>query len=501
MSLPPEHDSGSIGEALDRAFDRMGVYWTGQWPPRQDHFRHWLKWTVSGTAACAAGIAALFIPWMPPLHRQQVTVTVPVASRPALPQTIRNLLRIFSARQVAVQSMVPVYTSYPVVSPSAHSFNLSGTYTIAGVPGTELALVVGQHHQPKSGVLFAGNRPVLSFRVERASTLAAVQRIQPAGAPKLLAGKWLVGGTSQLNSFTAAGPWVYASHRGYWTVLTGLAPAQWNPPPVGQAASNTATIAGLPAQATHALLVEEDSSGLSRGFVSDNQGRSWTPWTLGRVTFSHLVAMYHQYWAIVNGSLRESTNGSTWTTILGVNHARWKVQDFAVNPQDPNTLVASLVPIAGSGIGPVLTTANGGQSWTEIPNFPNLGVAPNDLAVLSNGDMAALVPLAKPVLVEYHQMSQSWQIISVPRQAMGLGTGQLTAAPNGNLVYAAPGGNIYLWSGGPHAWHVIVPPTQTPLNANSASPLEAIGNNQIMAGYQSGWYYFSFPATALTSQA
>ncbi len=499
MSLPPEQDSDSIGEALDRAFDHLGVYWTGGWPPRRSHSRLWLRWAVSSAAACAAGIAALFIPWLAPLHRQQVTVTVPVASNPALPHNVRKLLQTFAARHMVVQSMAPVYASYPVVSPSAHSVNLSGNYTIAGVSGTELSLVVGQNYQPQNGVLFAGNRPVLSFRVGLNDGLAAVQRIQPAGAPKPLAGKWWVGGTSQLNSFTAAGPLVYASHRGYWTVITGLAPARWNPPPTGPGAVETATIAGLPAMATHALLVEEGSSGVSQGFVSDNQGRSWKSWAIGHVTFSHLVAMYHQYWATVNGSLRESTNGSTWTTILGVNHARWKVQDFAVNPQDPNMLVASLVPVAGSGIGPVLVTANGGQSWSQIPNFPNLGVAPNDLAVLSNGDIAALVPLAKPVLVEYHQMGQSWQIIPVPRQAMGLGTGQLTAAPNGNLVYAAPGGDIYLWSGGPHAWHVIVPPVEAPLNSNSASPLEAIGNNQIMAGYQSGWYYFSFPPSALKS--
>ena len=78
---------------------------------------------------------------------------------------------------------------------------------------------------------------------------------------------------------------------------------------------------------------------------------------------------------------------------------------------------------------------------------------------------------------------------------MGVGTGELTAAPNGNLVYGAPGGNIYVWDQAQSVWQVIDAPATAPLNAAPANPLEAIGDQEVMAGYQSGWYYFAFSST------
>ncbi len=319
--------------------------------------------------------------------------------------------------------------------------------------------------------------------------------ITAAPTPSLLAGTWYQAGSSQINSFTASGPIVYATHEGYWTSISGQGNGLWQEPPQGSPRSETATIAGLPADPAHALLVEEASSGLSEGYVTDNAGQSWTRWDLPSVSFSNLISMNHRFWAVINGGLEESQSGSSWHSILSVNPNKWQVQDFAVNPAHPAMLVAALVPLAGNGIGPVLTTQNNGRTWQEIPNFPNLGVAPSDMAVLPNGNISASVGLTKPVLVEYHQSAQTWQIIPVPRQAMGVGTGELTAAPNGNLVYGAPGGNIYVWDQALSVWQVIDAPATAPLNAAPANPLEAIGDQEVMAGYQSGWYYFAFSST------
>ena len=502
VSLPPQDDR--VGKAIDRAFDRLDVHWDPSWFPEERRLPRWIAWAGAATAAAAAAVAVLFVPWAGPLHNQTVSVSVPVSVAPSLPRNVILTLRAFQASDVEIDGLVPVFASYPVVNPTGHSYSFGGNFRYNGIVGNQLALVVNSANKVTNGVLFSQQNPVLTFRVHARPTAKASvaithpQAIATAPPPSPLAGQWHQAGRSQLNSFTASGPVVYATHEGYWTAISGQGTGLWQNPPTGSPSTETATIAGLPANPLHALLVEESSSGLSQGFVTNNAGQSWTPWHLRAVQFSNLVSMNHRYWAIINGSLQESSGGFTWHSILAVNAAKWQVQDFAVNPSDPKMLVAALVPIAGNGIGPVLVTHNNGQSWQEIPNFPNLGVAPTDMAVLPNGNISALVALAKPVLVEYHQDTVSWQIIPLPRQATGMGNGQLTAAPNGNLVYAAPGGNIYVWNQSIATWQVINAPSNAPLNAAPANPLEAIGDQQVMAGYQSGWYYFVMVPTPVT---
>jgi hypothetical protein len=499
VSQPPKNDR--VGKAIDRAFDQLDVRWDSTWVPHSRHRTRWIAWTGAGTAAAAAAVVALFIPWSGTLSNQQVSVNVPVAAAPSLPGSVTRTLHAFHASDYVVEGMVPVYASYPVVNPTAHSYSFMGSFRYDGVSGNQLSLVVNAASQTvTNGVLFASQSPVYSFRLKLGNpgqpvTVLHSQVITAAPTPSLLAGTWYQAGSSQINSFTASGPIVYATHEGYWTSISGQGNGLWQEPPQGSPRSETATIAGLPADPAHALLVEEASSGLSEGYVTDNAGQSWTRWDLPSVSFSNLISMNHRFWAVINGGLEESQSGSSWHSILSVNPNKWQVQDFAVNPAHPAMLVAALVPLAGNGIGPVLTTQNNGRTWQEIPNFPNLGVAPSDMAVLPNGNISALVGLTKPVLVEYHQSAQTWQIIPVPRQAMGVGTGELTAAPNGNLVYGAPGGNIYVWDQALSVWQVIDAPATAPLNAAPANPLEAIGDQEVMAGYQSGWYYFAFSST------
>ncbi len=501
MKLDPPNDR--IGKAVDSAFDKLNIHFDSDWVPERQGRSRWILWTSLVATSAAAAVATLFIPWSGPLTHQKVSVNVPVSASPSLPQNVTQTLKLFHASDIQVEGMVPVYASYPVVNPTAQAYAFRGNFRVHAVMGNYLSLVVNRSHEVSHGVLFSSQRPVFAFQIKSLApsspTLGNSELITTAPKPSPLAGTWSQAGTSQLGSFTASGPMVYATHEGYWTSISGQGNGLWQNPPVGSPASETASIAGLPSAPQHALLVEEASSGLSRGFVTPNAGRSWKPWTLGSVQFSNLVSMNHRYWAIINGSLRESPGGSRWQSILSVNPSKWQVQDFAVNPAHPNMLVASLVPIAGSGIGPVLTTTDNGRHWHEILNFPNLGVAPTDMAVLPNGDVSALVSLQKPVLVEYHQSTKQWQMIAVPRQAMGVGSGQLTAAPNGNLVYAAPGGNIYVWNHSLASWQVINAPANAPLNSSPANPLEAIGDQEVMAVYPSGWYYF-VAAPAATKQ-
>lgn len=488
MSRPPEEER--VGRALDRAFDRMGVTWDPEWRPTMVKPKRWRTVAVTAVAGVAAAVTALLIPGGPNrLERHRIAVQLPLTTSAALPQAVARLVQNWHGQGVDPDGLVPAYGAYPLLRPTGDEMTLTGRFHVDGVSGTRVALLLsrGENHVLQ-GVLFSHQNPVLTYQAGGAHR-AELHVVHPAPAPTALAGQWSKAGNVQLQSFTASGPLVYATHGPDFTVLTGLGTAYWNPPP-GRGAFRSATIAGLPSDPSQALLLETDAQGFTQGYVTADQGQHWVPWALGHVRAANLVSMQHRFWAIINGNLEESPQGTTWHRILTVNDRRWQVANFAVNPQNPAMVVASLVPIAGNGIGPVLVTHDNGRHWNVIPDYPTLGLAPTDLSVLPNGNVVGLVALARPVLVEYHHLRHAWQIIRVPRQASVRGTGDLTAAPDGNLLYGAPGGTIYRWAHEPATWQAISPPSGVRPGGGAPTPLEAIGDQQVMASYPGGWYYF-----------
>lgn len=491
MSRPPEE--GRVGPALDRAFDRMGVTWDPEWRPTMAKPNRWRVVAFAAVAGLAAAVTALFVSTGPPrLERHQVAVEVPLTTSAALPEAVARLVHGWHGRGVEPDGLVPAYGAYPLLRPTGDQMTLTGTFRVDGVVGTRVALLLSRgEDRVLMGVLFKHGSPVLTYQAGGPGGAARLSVVTPAPSPTALSGQWDKAGSAQLASFTASGPLVYATHGADFTVLTGLGMAYWNPPPGASGSPfRTAAIAGLPADPSRAVLLETEASGLTEGYVTGDQGRRWVRWALGPARASNLVSMRHRFWAIINGNLEESQQGTAWRSILTVNEQRWQVADFAVNPQNPEMVVASLVPIAGNGIGPVLETRDNGRRWSVVPDYPTLGLAPTNLSVLPNGNVIGLVALPRPVLVEYHHRRGLWQIIRVPREASGRGTGDLTAAPDGNLVYGAPDGAIYRWDHRQAAWQAVSPPPGVRAGSGAPNPLEAIGDQQFMASYPTGWYYF-----------
>ncbi len=480
------HDT--VGERMDRAMaDGMGLYFKPDWHPKKAIRRKARSRQIFLSAAAASVAALLIAPQIHPAGQSHTSTGQKTLTAPALSASVKNILSQLSNQQVQVIGMSPVYASYPMAVPTGHALTLAGKFTVGQITATSLVLKLDNRRDVVGGTLFNQGVPVYDF-VGDVTTGGDVITPHPQAQP--LQGTWVSGLPTPISSFAAAGSLIYLTHNNTWAVLHGQSKAYWTESP-GNAAGNVIdTVSALPASPRSVLLAEENPSGLSSGYVSHNGGISWVPWGLGPTTFSNVVAMGHQYWAIVNGTLETSANGVSWTSMMTLNTNRWQAEDFAINPSNAQQIAVALVPISGTGIGPVLETVNGGQSWQELPHFPALGAAPSSMVMSPAGGISALVNLTNPVLVRYSPHTQKWTAIAVPTTGQQVGIGQLASAPNGDLLYGSPTGSIYRWVKQTSLWQLITPPPESQSTPSAPYPLEAIGNHQILAGYNNGWSIF-----------
>lgn len=483
-----------LGELLDQALgEEMGLYFQPAWHPKHRLGRRrsgsW-RWGFGVAAAAAAAVLALpFTVQLPQGHQAASNNTL---SAIRLPKTLRQAVAGVSSGGFSVASMVPVYGTYPMASPTGHNLHLTGNFTISGQSGNSLSLVVDNHMQLQGGMLFSQGVPVYAFSGStfQGGNVITAPKASPVPLPKPSQNSkahygWYPGLDVSLNSFSAAGGYVYVTHGNLWSNL-GKG-AVWMQSPAKPSANTIDSIAGLPNQPNSALLVEQNRAGLSRGFITDNGGTSWKAWGLGTQDVSTLIAIGNRYWAILNGTLAWSTNGSQWNNILPLNPKRWQVETYAIDPANPDIAAVSLIPISGDGVGPVLETQDGGQTWSEVPNFPAIGEAPTTMAMNTNGDIEALINSNGPVVVRYTASTQQWSVLPVPAPDKGAeGLGQLAASENGNIIYGAPNGQIYQWIHSSKQWLVINPPAGLDNAGLAPDPLQAVGNSQIMAGYPAG---------------
>lgn len=479
-----------VGAAVDRALENdLDLKFNPDWNPARvvkSRHRRWKMATWS--SAAAAGLFLVAFPLLSSVHKGQVSTGNQALASYSIPVSVRTVLTALNAgKSWSVGGMSPIYYTYPMAVPTGQSLSLSGHFTLNGVSANSLAVQLDNHRHVLGGTLFDQGVPVYTFEGATPSNGVAIAA-HPTETP--VAGEWITGTFSPINSFAAAGSNIYMTHNNTWTVMTGQSTAYWATAPGHSTAAQTDTISALPSNPDQALLLEENPSGQSQGYLTFDRGRHWTPWAIGSVAISNLVAMNHQYWAIINGTIMTSHNGSHWTPLLSVNTNRWQVEDYAINPSNPEMIAAALVPVSGDGIGPVLETRNNGQNWSEVADFPALGAAPANMVMSPSGAISALVNLTNPVLVRYSNSRQQWMILPVPGQANNIGIGQLAATPNGNLIYGAPGGYLYQWQRATGTWGFIKPPATISLDTAPATPLQTIGDNQILAGYNSGWYIY-----------
>ncbi|MCL5116734.1 MAG: hypothetical protein M1272_06255 [Firmicutes bacterium] len=485
-----------LGELLDHALgEEMGLYFQPAWHPKfKARKRRSRTWRIALTSAAVVAAGVFTLPWTLPLPQGQRAVSNTDLAAIHLPKQLTREVGQVSHGHFGVASMTPVYGTYPVANPTGHNLSVVGNFQIGRVVGNSLSLLLNNHMQIEGGMLFSQGTPVYSFT---GSDVQGGSAIPAAGSATPVSGTWYGLEGSSVNTVSAAGAHVYVTHGNTWADLLHK---YWMNSPAAPSAQTVDSIAGLPASPDHALLLEENPSGMSRGFITTDAGHSWTEWPLGSQSVSDLIAIGSRYWAILNGTLAWSSNGSAWHNVLNLNIKRWQVETYAIDPANPSVLSVALIPISGDGIGPVLETQNGGQSWSEIPNFPAIGAAPSTMVMTTNGDIAALINANGPVIVRYSAKTQQWSSFPVPAQNDNLGLGQLSASPNGNLLYAAPGGLIYQWVRQSQVWLVIAPPPGGDKGGLAATPLQSVGNQQIMSGYPSGlWIFYESPVDLKTA--
>lgn len=533
-----------IVAALDRTFDRMGVKWDPLWDPEtvlNFRRRRRMRLTMGLSAACAALVLGVW--WLPGklsapnIHPVASGSTAGVlkpataAHRPAaaaMPAAVRPLIRSMNGHNVRMSREEPVYSSYPMKAPSGKNLTVDGSFKVAGMAGNTMTIRLDRNNQIQSAVLMNNGSPVATITPETLSAgpMKAAGNVQskavPAPSPSAAAsssaspvpvplavtptlgdgqppvplkGHWVSGLPTPISSFSAAGPLVYLTDGNHWTVMYGNALTYWNPIPGSQTATVVSSkIAALPDSPNDALLIEKFANGQSMGYITNDRGKTWQQWALGTQSVSQLIAMRGRYWAVINGQLETSVDGGwQWKNLMTLDASQWQVKDFAVSPKNPNVIAASLTSVTKGRMGPILQTVDGGQTWKSIPNYPALNQTPSDMVMMPDGSLAALVNSDTPTIVTYSPGAQRWSLIPLPQADNGVG--EMTASPNGDLVYSAPGGNLYRWVSGQSFWQQIAPPKNSLGDtATVAQPIMAIGNSQIMASFPSGWYIFVIPA-------
>lgn len=478
-----------IGELLDRALrEEQALYFQPAWHPKyraqRAKQRSW-RIALGSAAVLAMGLAALPLTvQLPQAHGSVSNLNLAAIH---LPKGLTRQLSLASDNSYSVSSMTPVYGSYPIASPTGHNLMVNGNFSLSSASGNSLSLLLNNRMQVEGGMLFSHGAPVYSFE---GSSLAEGTVIAPSASATPVTGTWYQRGDSDINTVSAAGSHVYVTRGNTWADLMGYGKYYWISSPGSPPSTTLDTIAGLPSNPNHALLVEESPSGASHGYLTSNGGHTWRTWSLGAQSVTNLIAIGNRYWAILNGTLAWSDNGRHWTTALPLNVNKWQVETYAVDPANPEVISVALIPISGDGVGPILETQDGGTKWSEVPNFPAIGAAPSTMVMTQNGDIAALINLDGPVIIRYNAQTQHWTTFSVPATKNSLGLGQLAASPNGDLLYASPGGLIYQWIRQSHQWLSISPQSDMDATGSAANILEAIGNNQVLAGYPGGWFIF-----------
>ncbi len=480
------HDK--VGEHLDRALGSgMDLYFKSDWHPKNvvKRSRHLRSIAIAAMAASVAGL--LIVPQISPAGLSHTSTGQKSLAAPALSSSVKTILAEFNDRNVQVMGMSPVYATFPLAVPTGHALTLSGKFTMGPISATSLVLKLDNQRHVVGGTLFSQGVPVYDFVGSNAAGGQAIS-LHPQCQP--LAGHWVAGLPTSITSFSAAGPYIYITHNNTWAAMNGQTTTHWAASPGAVSPNAIDTIAALPSAPQDVLLAEEAPSGLSTAYVSSNAGSTWKPWSFGQATFSNVVAMSHEYWAVINGTLQTSSTGMHWTSILPLNTKDWQVEDFAMNPSNPQQIAVALVPVSGTGIGPVLETTNAGKSWRELPHFPALGAAPSSMVMSPSGGISALVNLTNPVLVRYSAHTQQWTAIAVPTTGQQVGIGQLASSPNGDLLYGSPTGSIFRWVKATAQWQVIAAPSPSQAAPSAPYPLQAIGNHQVLAGYDNGWSIF-----------
>ncbi len=458
------------GEILDRFLEGREIGFKRDFDPRawrRRHHRH-VPFAVGASAAAAALIVVAVLEHpasvahvLQPPTRHLALARPPKDFWQRLGMVAENSVPLWMTPQQGPLKEV-LYTGHAMVN----GFQASQVVAVDAGARTEFA------------VGFLDAEPVW---VSEKSHKPVPVSLSPVVAPA--SGRWQPGGPTALSSFSAAGPDVYITNGPEWALLTGAMNVHWGEDPASDAVKGQ--IVSLPSAPRQALLLTESASGSERLYLRGVHGQ-WKEVTPPNNPITQLVALGHEYWALANGTLYVSENGSRWTTRYAP-PPNFSIATFAVGERGSSTLAAvSLTPVGEPGLGPVFRSTDGGLRWTNIGvPWPN-GSAPQQMVVTPDGGVAALLPGPPAILEQWTPASSRWTVIDLPHPNTS-GVGQLTAFSNGDLLYADSQGNLYRYLHSVSEWQ---PLPRAPGVPASTEPnlLMAIGDHQVLLAYPQGWW-------------
>lgn len=472
-------DLDNPGRLLDEALEQRHIKFDLRFDPRTyqpktlRHRGFWGRSSHFGWKAAAA--AGLLLAIGAGLH--QATVPAPPSARKSLAaaKPPQGLLP-WSRDHLTALSTARIWMGHGSRLWTATTF--AGHYFVAGMATDE---VVAEGPTPHTAVAtgFSQSRAVWT---DQSGTITPVP---PAQMSAPLSGTWVTGGSTPLTSFNAAGPYIYVSNGPEWTVLDGHSNTHWALPPTPGTVRTT--LAALPNQPATALLLTESASGQQRLYRRTSVKGTWQRTIAPAAPITEMVAAGNGFWMLADGKVLTSQGGNAWATVYAPPQG-YAVSTFAIDPYGNGQLALALAPAGQTGSGPLLLSANDGQTWHTIaPAWPN-GTAPSTLLLQPDGGLVAMLPGPPLVIERWDPVSGHWSIIPLPTPNAS-GVASLAAATNGALIYSDATGALFRYHSASRTWSPI--PLPPHVNASAVpSLLMGIGTQQVLASYPGGWYIF-----------
>lgn len=468
-------DLENPGRLLDEALAHSDIKFDTHFDPRtyrpktSRHQGLSFGWKATAAAALLLAIGAgLHQATAPAPHRASNSL----AAAPKAPQGLLP----WSRDHLTALSTATIWMGRPGRTWTATTF--AGHLSVGAMATDE---VVAEGPSPRTAVATGFNQNQAVW-TDQAGTILPVPQAQVGSA---LQGAWVTGGPTALTSFNAAGPYIYVSNGPDWTVLDGQRNTHWALPPTPGTVRTT--LAALPNHPATALLLTEGASGQQALYRRTSLQGAWQAVSLPASPITEVVAAGSGFWMLADGKFLTSQGGLSWHTVYTPPKG-FTVSTFAIDPYGNGQLALALAPAGQTGSGPLLLSANNGQTWHSIaPVWPN-GTAPSTLLMQPDGSLVALLPGPPLVIERWDAVTGHWGIIPLPAPNSS-GVGSLAASTTGSLIYSDATGSLFRYHMKTSTWSPIpLPPHVKPTALPSL--LMGIGPKQVLVSYPNGWYIF-----------
>jgi hypothetical protein len=457
-----DRDGKDPGELLDKALETMDITFPAGFDPKTYQPRHGPRATA-WKVAVAAGVLLL----------------AGAAAHDRWTQVAGGARHLAAPSAHVERAMMATPAGLPLYLGSGQA---TWSIVVRHPAGGSRTLVVSAVHDGRAALStgFSGGHPVWVKRLGESPIPLQVH----VGSP--LSGSWVPGSDSALDSLAAAGNYTYVTNGAHWAVMgaPGVA-STWQTVP--DPTAGWSWIQALPGAPATAVLLTQDPGGQQGLFWRDRLTGGWSAEALPGSPVTELVAAGSRFWALAGGRLVVSRDGHTWRALFSP-PAGFAATTFAIDPVGSGEIAVALAPNGGAGVGPVMLSQNDGVTWTTLPPaWPTSG-RPMSLVLDAGGDVSALFGPPGPVTLErWDAATGRWSVLPLPAGVSVTRPGLLGALSQGDLVYADPAGQVYVWSLPRGRWHVL---PRAPQAVGSPTLLMGIGTHQVLVAYPHVWAIF-----------